>query len=448
MFTRSKFQLHLAGLHARYPQLGKIVANLNWLTGESILRMVVGVVVGAWVARYLGPASFGLFNRAGAWVALAAVLVALGMDTIVKGELIRSPEKKTAILGTALFMKLIAGAVSLVAILAFVGGFASKEERWILGILSCGVMFQALGTFNLWFQATLQTKRSVLAANFSLVIFSIVRVILIVARAPLVGFAAAAALEIFLTGLLLMAFYRCDTRDLHRWHFDRGIALRFLQRGFPLLLSGLAVTVYMRIDLIMLGDMVGDEAVGVYSAAARISELPYFIPSIVSTALFPSIIRTSDSEDGKHRQRMSLYFRTSASLAYLITIPTVLLAPFIVHLLFGQRFTGADSVLVIHIWALVFVFMGVAREQYLVAEGLLWFSMLSTLAGALLNVGLNLWLIPDYGPKGAAIATVISYGLSAVISSLCYPRTRGIGWVQLKALFCPLLSMPRTILPR
>ena len=444
MFTLSRFRLRLAHLHARHPQLAKILASLNWLTSESLLRIVVGIVVGAWVARHVGPASFGLINRAGAWVALAAVLAALGLDAGVKAELIRAPEKREAILGTAFFLKLIAGIVSLIGILAFVGGFATREERWILAFLSCSVAFQALGTFNLWFHATLRAKQSTLAANLSLVVFSIVRIVLICTRAPLAAFAGAAALEILLTGLLQMSFYMRDMRDLHRWHFDRGLAVRLLQRGFPLLLSGLAVTVYMRIDLIMLGNMSGDEAVGVYSAAARISELPYFIPTVISTALFPSIIRTSESTDGKHRQRMSLYFRTSALLAYVITIPTVLLAPFLVHLLFGQRYAGADSVLVIHVWALVFVFMGVAREQYLVAEGLLWFSMLSTVAGAFLNVGLNLWFIPAYGPKGAAIATVVSQALSAVISSFFHPRARLIGWVQLKAIFCPLVWIPRT----
>ena len=89
-----------------------------------------------------------------------------------------------------------------------------------------------------------------------------------------------------------------------------------------------------------------------------------------------------------------------------------------------MEYAAAAPILVIHTWASIFVFMGVAGTQWLVMENLQIFSLEKTLLGALSNIGLNLILIPEYGAVGAAYATLISYAISSLISDLLRAKTR------------------------
>ena len=125
-------------------------------------------------------------------------------------------------------------------------------------------------------------------------------------------------------------------------------------------------------------------------------------------------------------------------MAYGLSLPLALAAPWLVRLAYGAVFAPAGTVLAVHIWASVFVFLGVARGQYLVNEGLTRFYLTATGAGALLNVGLNLLLIPRAGPVGAAWATVISYAVSAWVSSYWHPQVRAVAARQTQALLLPI----------
>ena len=208
------------------------------------------------------------------------------------------------------------------------------------------------------------------------------------------------------------------------------------------MLSGASVVVYMKIDQVMIEEMLGAGATGIYAAAVRISEVCYFIPTILAASLFPSIVRTRASDTERYLRRLQQYFSLNAILALAVALPISILSPFIVVWLFGPKYSAAAAILAVHIWASIFVFLGVAREQFLIAEGFFVFSLISTVTGALANVVLNLLLIPPYGGLGAAIATAISYGISAFALSFFDRRTRFAGWMQLRAIFMPVLALP------
>src|SRR5438270_7885961 len=82
----------------KYPSLGKIIANTGWLVADKFVRMGMGVLVGAWIARYLGPRNFGTLNYALAFAGLFGAITSLGLDSVVKRELIRCPEQTGAFL--------------------------------------------------------------------------------------------------------------------------------------------------------------------------------------------------------------------------------------------------------------------------------------------------------------------------------------------------------------
>ncbi len=205
-----------------------------------------------------------------------------------------------------------------------------------------------------------------------------------------------------------------------------------------MLLSGVAISVYMRIDIVMLRHLAGESAAGIYAAAVRISELGYFVPMALASSVLPALLQARARGGAAYGERLQRYFDLSAALAYALTIPLALVAPWLVRMAYGAAFAPAAAVLVVHIWAAVFVFLGVARGQWLVNERLQRFYLAATFAGAVANVLLNLLFIPRWGGLGAAWATVISQALAAWASSYFHPAVRATAAMQTRALLLPL----------
>jgi PST family polysaccharide transporter len=119
---------------------------------------------------------------------------------------------------------------------------------------------------------------------------------------------------------------------------------------------------------------------------------------------------------------------------YIVAISVTFLSDKIVTALYGPLFTQASTILAIHVWAGLFVFMGVVRSLWILAEGYTKISLYTTVSGAALNIALNFYLIPGYGAIGAAAATVISYCFSDYVLFLLVPGLRRMGCIMTKAL--------------
>jgi PST family polysaccharide transporter len=197
----------------------------------------------------------------------------------------------------------------------------------------------------------------------------------------------------------------------------------------------MAIVTYMKIDQIMLSEMVSDQAVGVYAAAIRISELWYFIPTALVLSVFPSIIEVKKISEAAYYHRLQKLFDVMAGLALVIAVPMTLLSDVVIRLLYSAQYAGAGPILAIHIWAALFVFLGVAQSPWDISEGLTQLALLRTLLGAVINVAMNFVLLPLYAGLGAAISTVVAYAVSACLANALDARTRPILILQIKSLF-------------
>lgn len=407
------------------PSLQKILANTGWLFADRIFSIAVGLFVGAWVARYLGPERFGLYNYVLAFVALFAPLSQLGLDSIVVREIVRDPSHKEQILGTTLILRFTSSVLALILTVSVISLLRPEDNltRWLVAIIAGGMVFRAFDTINLWFQSQVQSKYTVWAKNGGIALVALVKVVLILAQAPLIAFAWAALAEIALGAVGLVVAYHINGHHLKAWRGSFLCAKRLLKDSWPLILSGLAIMIYMRVDKIMLGEMAGDESVGLYSVATLISEVWYFMPMAVGASVFPAIVYSRQHQSEQvYRRRMQSFYDVMAGLGYAVAIPLALIASPLVTTLFGTDYAEAGPILAVHVWAFIFVGLGQARSKWLIAENMVQFSMFTTILGAVVNVGLNYWLIPKYAGLGAAWATVISYAVAAYLSCILSAR--------------------------
>jgi len=190
----------------------------------------------------------------------------------------------------------------------------------------------------------------------------------------------------------------------------------------------------MRIDQIMLGEMIGSEAVGVHSAALRLSEVWYMIPMIIVASLFPNIIEAKKNSQELFNRRMQSLLNFLATLAIGIALVGTFVGDWLILLIYGPEYADASEVLKIHIWSGVFVFVGVAGSNWYLVENLQRLNLSRTIVGAVINIFLNVILIPSYGIVGAAIATVISQGFSAYLLDITSTKSRALFRAKTQAL--------------
>jgi PST family polysaccharide transporter len=417
----------------------RILSNTGWLAGDRLIRLGVGLFVTSWVARYLGPGQFGLLNYAVAFVFLFSILGALGLDSIVIRGLVQDPAAKDRLLCTAFCVKFTGGLLgySLAQATLFFS-HADRTTTALIAIIGLGTLVQATDVVDYWFQSQVKAKWSVLAKNTAFFAITAFKIALLTLHAGIIWFGVSALLEIAM-GACGMIFFLIRLGEAPAtWKFDPQLARRLLSQSWPLFLSGISVMVYMRIDQVMLEKMCGQSAVGLYSAAVRISELFYFVPTALASSILPSIVRSRALSKEIYLGRIQKYFNLSALMAVAVAVPISLGSNLIIGTLYGAQFHGVATILTVHVWASLFVFMGVARGQYLLAEGKVVFLMIATASGAVTTILLNLLLIPRFGVFGSAYATVAAYCVSDLLSSFCYKGTFQTGIMQLKALFVPL----------
>jgi O-antigen/teichoic acid export membrane protein len=421
------------------PGFRRIAANTSWLMLDRVVRLGVAAVVGVWIARYLGPTRFGTLSYAIAWVTLFGALATLGLDNIVIRDLVRTPGERYEILGSAFVLKLGGGALA--TLIAF-GGILLLRPRdttthIVVAVVAASMIFTALDVIDFSFQSEVASKYVVFARLSAFALSSLARIALILLAAPLVAFGAMITVEAALAALGLVLVYRRWGGSLRLWSRRAARARTLLGVAWPLMFSGVAIAIYMKIDQVMLGQMATDHDVGIYSAAVRLSELWYFIPVTIVSSVFPSIIRARESNRQLYMRKMLRLFSLMTAIALTIAVPLTFLASPLVTFAFGAPYAAAGPVLSVHIWASLFVFLGVASTPWLIAEGLMRLSLYRTAAGAAVNVLLNLLLIPRYQSMGTAIATVVAYGLAGVVANAFSSKTRGIFVLQMKSLAFP-----------
>ncbi|MBH8573006.1 flippase [Nostocaceae cyanobacterium CENA369] len=424
----SKFKSH-SGLRA-------IIANTSWLFADRILRMGASLVIGVWIARYLGVQQYGLFNYALAFVSLFSPIFTLGLDDVVVRHIIRKSSNKEEILGTTFWLKFLGGIAS---VLVAVGSVLFLGERETLKILLVTILaivgiFRASDTIELWFQSQVESKYAVIAKNIAFLLNSLIKIALILTKAPLLAFAWVTLAEFVMSAIGLMIAYQIRGFSFWLWRWSSSVAKTLLKESLPLIFSGFAILIFMRIDQIMLGQMIGDKEVGIYSAAVRISEIWYFIPGAIVSSVAPSIYAAKEKSESVYYQRIGQLLRLLICISLAIALPMTFLSNTIIMVLFGNGYIEAGPILAVHIWTSLFVFMGLATSPWFIAEGLNHVSLGKTLTGAILNIILNLLLIPKYAGLGAAIATIISQAAAAFICNAFDTRTQKLFQIQMQSL--------------
>lgn len=418
--------------------LQKVLLNTGWLFIDKIVRILFGVIVSIWVARYLGPEEFGTLSYAIAIFNLLIPLAGLGLESILIRNLAREDKNASEILGTGFILKLGASIVTFIAAMTLI--WMTEHDltvRLSVLIVCAGLIFHSFQVVDYWFQSQILSKFVVRARIGALFITALLKVLFIILELTVLYFALAVLLETLMFSIGLMIVYSKNRQSTRSWTFRWSVGKTSLRESWTLILAALPAAIYLRIDQVMLGRMVGAEEVGIYVVAVMIVESFYFIPVIIVSSMLPALVRFQIHSPEKFKKSATDYIRATTWLSAIIISVCVLFADELFLLLYGIEYGESARVFTIHILSLLSVFIGYFFSKLCIIIHRTYINLFSALSTAVLNIVLNLYFIPRWGALGAAAATAISYSLRFIIP-LLLSDVRAV-FTQRKSIFSALI---------
>lgn len=393
----------------------KILNNAMWIISCKAIKAILTLIVNMITARYLGTSNYGKISYAASLVAFVAPIMKLGFDGIYVQEIVEYPDKEGTIIGTAAILNFCSGIISIVGVVAFayIANRNETETIIVCAIYSSLLLFQAFEMIQYWFQAKLLSKYSAVAMLISYVVVTIIQIALVVNHVSVYWFALSSSIDYALIALLLYVVYK--RQGGQKLCFSKETAGRMLSRGKHFIVASLMITVYQQTDNIMLKLIIGSSASGIYSASHTCASMASFIFAAIIDSFRPSVFEAKGHEerDQKLICLYSIVIYSSLIMSFLITAFSGL----IIRIMFGVAFSESIGVLRIAVWFTTFSYIGTIRNIWMLTENKEKYLELINICGAVTNVILNVFMIRLWGPKGAAIASLITQFITNVAIS-------------------------------
>lgn len=394
------------------------------------------MLINIYIGRKLGVENFGTINYCLALLSFFQVISTFGLDAVVIKKLahISEPDFKKSVLSETFRIRLITSILSALLFAIFATLFEEGEERLGIYVLSFGILFSFLDISRLYFESQMESRYSVLSELCSFILFLVLKIVILMQGLPLIYLWGTLSLELVLgKAFTLILFLKRTKHETKLLNFDKVLLIKIVKESIPLMLASFSVILYMRLDQVMIGRMLGRSDLGIYSAAVRLSEAWYFLPVTINTALYPYFVRIKSQSQDIFSERFQLFYDILSVLSFLAILFFLIFSNQLVDMLFGDPFKASANILLVHIVSGIFVSLSVASNSWLNIIGKSQIVLYRTVLGAVLNFGLNMILIPRMGIMGCAIATLISYGVS-VFSILYTEDVRECRIQMLKSL--------------
>lgn len=417
----------------------RYVANTTWLMLERGLQMLITLYVGVRLAVYMSPEQWGFYNWAASLVVIFADLARVGLPNVTVKYLVNARYPRLKVMGTSFVMKLAGSLLSLVLIvlLAFFLE-ASDFNRLLVFMVAFPYLLKTLDVIMYYFEAEVKSRYIVISRFTGIFINNLIKLYIIVTQKPVEWVYFVFTIDAIIFISLLIYFYRKMGKRIKRWQFDFSLAKKMLSNSWPLIFSVMIYNLYMKIDQLMINELLGAAMNGHYAAAIKLSSAWYAIPWLITGSVFPAILKVLQKDNDLFIFRFKVLYEFLILIALVIIVPISFFHNELIDLIYSGKYYLAGDVLKIHIWASVFVFMGYAGTKWLIAQNLERLSFIFILFGCIINVISNYILIPKMGIQGAAWATLFSQFTSYILMPAFHKKTRIIFTTQLRAMLSSL----------
>lgn len=398
-------------------QIKTIVKNSSYVMIGNIVAGILTLGINIYIARYLGKDVFGDYSFVIAFISFFIILANLGIDTIVTREISTNKKLAEKYINSALTLKLMLSAVS-IALACVIVTFLPYTQSVKLGVIVASttlILYASIATISGYFQSRLEMIYVAVSNIIAKLVFALLIFFVATTNGGFIKLIIASMI-----GLLLQVIFLCiilKKRINVKLCFDMDFNKKLLIQSIPLALAGVFVSLYYRIDVLMLSLMKDTTAVGFYSAAYNLTEAPTLISVGFMISMFPLMSQYFKNSKNKLKKSYELSVRYMLIIALPLAVGTTLLSAEIIQKIYGNEYMPSAIALTILIWSTLFVFINIINGNILIAIKKQKIISIITGAALVFNILINFWLIPIYGFIGASLATVVTELIYLILTS-------------------------------
>lgn len=414
----------------------KVFNNAAWIIACRIIKVLLATLVSVFTARMLGPDNYGILNFASSVTSFISPFVLLGFNSILVNELLshNNIDDEGTITGTAIISSIICALFGIIlsAVIAYMIDPSDKIAIGVTIVYSTSLIFHSLELIQYWFQAKYRSNAVALVGVVAYVVVSIYKILLLVLSVSIYWFAFSNALDyLIISGVLLYLYYKENNPKLR---YSRNVFRHLISIGKYYMISSLMVTIFTKVDKLMIKSLLGNQENGLYAVAVTCSGMFTFVFAAVIEAMRPYILEAKNESNVIFEKRLGALYSILIYSGIACSTVVTLFADIIIKVVYGSAYSGASSSLKILIWYTSLSCIGGAKDIWILAERKQRYLMLLNTAGVITNVLLNIVLIPIYGINGAAIATLITQFFSNIFICLFIKDLRHNIWILWKSL--------------
>lgn len=402
----------------------KLLKNVSWNLFASIARLAISFFVSIFTARYLGPSNYGILSYVISFSSFFTAICNLGINSILVKELLDDSDHQGVVLGSTFFMRFISTVCCMIANCGLIAILNPDDRLYLIlaAIQSLYLLFTISDSLNYWFQARLENKVSAISSTVGYFVMAVYRIYLLATHKSIIWFAVATSLDMVVVGFLLLICY--IRKGGPKFSISILKCKSIIGKSKHFILAGLMVSLYNQMDKVMLNLMIDSSSVAFYSTANSINSMWTFVIAAVIDSVSPVIYTAYNESRAVFKKSLKILYQFIIWLCLMAGVVICLSSKIIINLLYGASYMEAVPVLRVLVWSVMFSYLGVAKNIWVVSENKNKYLVAFTGMGIIGNLILNFILIPQYGAVGAAVATVVTQFISSVAAQLCFKETR------------------------
>lgn len=418
----------------------KVLKSLGFLFSEKILRIVVGFFVTAWIARHLGPESYGKYTFIIQYVLIFLPIVTFGMNELISRDIVQEETKhpEGEVLGTATFIKVINSFIGIGIILATIPFVSiTKFESYILLGFSSILFFQVFSVVDHWYEAKLEYRKLVFARNFGYLVGVVAKIYFLIEKNSFEYFVLAYLIELIVTkGIAFYTYYKMN--GVSHWSVNDKLLRSYYKESLPLFLVSALTIVEQKIGFVFVKKLNNPIMLGQFSLAFTMYNILIFVPNAIVTALFPTIIRSKQRSESLYYERVLKLFFALFWSSLFFCIGLAALGDSFINLLFGEKYESSINILKVLGVLFVFVSFDAARKKILILEGhgKDYFAIIGTYVSS--SLVLQFFLVEKYQAVGVVYGSTIAFIISNIVISIMNTNIRSVSFMFMKGILYPL----------
>lgn len=411
--------------------------NSIWMLSEQFIRLSTNLLVSVAIARIFGPEEWGYYSFIISIQFLVISLTKMGLDTVSVKEFSENTENLRIALGTVFRIMIFLSFVSFALLMLIVLLFEQNQTIKIGILIICSsVFFVPFFTLDYFYQSQRKAVISSIAKTLVLLISSGLKIYFAIFYQDLNYIFLCFIIEYLLLSLILSLSFISTNISLANFFkfFDFQLSKKLLLIASPIIISIFFNFILTRFDQFMIRYFLNFEELGIYSAGLKIYESWMVFPIILSLSVLPVLTRERKINIKKYKLSFVRFMKIGLWSCIIFSLVISIFSDQIINLLFGSNYMDASGVLSILVWASIFSCMSSFSDRYFLIEKLQRKILSRAIFATILNVALNLVLIPNYGIAGAAYATLIALFTSRFLVDFFDAETNELIKLKIKAL--------------